>query len=61
MSTPLFNAPAGTIWASADYSSLAHLRTREGIITPSVSLCGVRLDELALSNQVGGYSMEPCL
>ena len=61
MATPLFPAPAGTVWVSEDFSSLAHLRTREGVVTPSVSICGVWLANRVLSCQVGGYSMWPCL
>ena len=61
MSTPLFSAPAGAVWVSEDYSSLAHLRTREGVVTPSVSLCGVWLANRILSSQVGGASRQPCL
>ena len=60
MSTPLFTAPVGTVWVSEDFSSLAHLRTREGVVTPSVSICGVWLDKPVLSVQVGGYAMQPC-
>ena len=61
MSTPLFNAPAGTVWASPDYSTLAHLSTSHSFVDCVQSICGVWLDKRVLSLQVGGYSVQPCL
>ena len=60
MSTPLFNAPAGTVWASPDYSTLAHLSTSHSFVDCVQSICGVWLDSRILSSQVGGHSRQPC-
>ena len=60
MSTPLFQAPAGTVWASPDYSTLAHLFAGKEGRAGIGSICGVWLDKPVLSVQVGGYFMQPC-